>query len=44
MFRDKIDRCIHVLTTYIGSTYDYCDFILEYRENVVESCLHQVKI
>ena len=43
MFRDKMDRCTHMLTAYIGSSYDYCDFIdtqlddfiLEYGENVV---------
>ncbi|ENY8395987.1 TPA: hypothetical protein OL416_001435 [Clostridioides difficile] len=52
MFRDKMDRCTHMLTAYIGSSYDYCDFIdtqlddfiLEYEENVVESCLHQVMV
>ncbi|VIF44287.1 Uncharacterised protein [Clostridioides difficile] len=44
MFRDKMDRCTHMLTAYIGSSYDYCDFILEYGENVVESCLHQVMV
>ncbi|MDX5662022.1 hypothetical protein SIM64_19295, partial [Clostridioides difficile] len=52
MFRDKMDRCTHMLTAYIDSSYDYCDFIdtqlddfiLEYGENVVESCLHQVMV
>ena len=52
MFRDKMDKCTHMLTAYIGSSYDYCDFIdtqlddfiLEYGENVVESCLHQVMV
>ena len=47
-----MDRCTHMLTAYIGSSYDYCDFIdtqlddfiLEYGENVVESCLHQVMV
>ncbi|WP_202594724.1 hypothetical protein [Clostridioides difficile] len=43
MFRDKMDKCTHMLTAYIGSSYDYCifrytldDFILEYGENVVD--------
>ncbi|CZR97816.1 MULTISPECIES: hypothetical protein [unclassified Clostridioides] len=52
MFMEKIDMCTHILTAYIGSSYDYCnfidtqldDFILEYGENVVESCLHQVMV
>ncbi|HDN2886908.1 TPA: hypothetical protein P1L92_003835, partial [Clostridioides difficile] len=52
MFRDKMDKCTHMLTAYIGSSYDYCDFIdtqlddfiLEYGEKVVESCLHQVMV
>ncbi|MBY2478281.1 hypothetical protein KWV16_15515 [Clostridioides difficile] len=52
MFIDKKDRCTHILTAYICSSYDYCnfidtqlnDFILEYGENVVESCLHQVMV
>ncbi|MBH6981357.1 hypothetical protein I5755_12515 [Clostridioides difficile] len=52
MFRDKMDKCTHVLTAYISSSYDYCnfldtqldDFILEYGESVVESCLHQVMV
>ena len=43
MFRDKMDRCTHMLTAYIGSSYDYCDFIdtqlddfiLEHKKNVV---------
>ncbi|EQH32591.1 hypothetical protein QM7_3389 [Clostridioides difficile DA00232] len=47
-----MDKCTHMLTAYIGSSYDYCDFIdtqlddfiLEYGENVVESCLHQVMV
>ncbi len=47
-----MDRCTHMLTAYIDSSYDYCDFIdtqlddfiLEYGENVVESCLHQVMV
>ncbi|HBF6786442.1 TPA: hypothetical protein KOT94_001367 [Clostridioides difficile] len=49
---DKMDRCTHILTAYICSSRDYCnfidtqlnDFILEYGENVVESCLHQVMV
>ncbi|MHC8474876.1 hypothetical protein ACYX53_12375 [Clostridioides difficile] len=49
MFRDKMDKCTHMLTAYIGSSYDYCDFIdtqlddfiLEYGEKVVESLAHQ---
>ncbi|HBF4731744.1 hypothetical protein QQO53_11250 [Clostridioides difficile] len=52
MFMDKMDRCTHILTAYICSSCDYCnfidtqlnDFILEYGENVVESCLHQVMV
>ena len=52
MFRDEMDKCTHMLTAYISSLYDYCDFIdtqlddfiLEYGENVVESCLHQVMV
>ncbi|HBH0012575.1 TPA: hypothetical protein KR242_002634 [Clostridioides difficile] len=52
MFMDKMDRCTHILTAYIFSSRDYCnfidtqlnDFILEYGENVVESCLHQVMV
>ncbi|EQK06766.1 hypothetical protein QUM_2033, partial [Clostridioides difficile P78] len=52
MFGNKMDKCTHVLTAYISSSYDYCnfldtqldDFILEYGENVVESCLHQVMV
>ncbi|EML6499109.1 hypothetical protein PIT23_000457 [Clostridioides difficile] len=52
MFRDKMDKCTHMLTAYIGSSYDYCDFIdtqlddfiIEYGEKVVESCLHQVMV
>ena len=47
-----MDKCTHILTAYISSSYDYCnfldtqldDFILEYVENVVESCLHQVMV
>ncbi|EFH07327.1 hypothetical protein HMPREF0220_1639 [Clostridioides difficile NAP08] len=47
-----MDRCTHILTAYICSSRDYCnfidtqlnDFILEYGENVVESCLHQVMV
>ncbi|OJT81941.1 hypothetical protein BM533_21780, partial [Clostridioides difficile] len=23
MFRDKMDKCTHMLTAYIGSSYDY---------------------
>ena len=50
MFRDKMDKCTHILTAYISSSYDYCnfldtqldDFISEYGETVVETCLHQV--
>ncbi|AXU74688.1 hypothetical protein QES_3543 [Clostridioides difficile CD149] len=52
MFKNKMDKCTHMLTAYISSSYDYCnfldtqldDFILEYGENVVESCLHQVMV
>ncbi|MFL8713054.1 hypothetical protein Q3304_19955 [Clostridioides sp. GD02377] len=52
MFIGKIDECTHILTAYIGSSYDYCDFIdtqldafvVEYGESVVESCLHQVMV
>ena len=52
MFIGEIDKCTHILTAYISSSYDYCnfldtqldDFILEYVENVVESCLHQVMV
>ncbi|HBF4864207.1 TPA: hypothetical protein KOP12_000231 [Clostridioides difficile] len=52
MFMYKMDRCTHILTAYICSSRDYCnfidtqlnDFILEYGENVVESCLHQVMV
>ena len=47
-----MDKCTHMLTAYISSLYDYCDFIdtqlddfiLEYGENVIESCLHQVMV
>ncbi|ENY8941436.1 hypothetical protein ACHDL8_001044 [Clostridioides difficile] len=52
MYMGKMDMCTHILTAYIGDSYDYCDFIdtqlndfiLKYGENVVESCLHQVMI
>ncbi|TQZ04956.1 hypothetical protein EWM10_18400, partial [Clostridioides difficile] len=27
MFRDEMDKCTHMLTAYISSLYDYCDFI-----------------
>lgn len=44
--------CIHILTSYTDSSYNYCDFIdtqlddfiIEYGEKVVESCLHQVMV
>ncbi|MDX5642818.1 hypothetical protein [Clostridioides difficile] len=47
MFRDKMDKCTHMLTAYISNSYDYCDFIdtqlvvfiLKYGETVVDSCL-----
>ena len=50
MFIGEIDKCTHILTAYISSSYDYCnfldtqldDFISEYGEPVVEPCLHQV--
>ncbi|EQG75463.1 hypothetical protein QKA_1897 [Clostridioides difficile DA00165] len=48
MFIGEIDKCTHILTAYISSSYDYCkdtqldDFISEYGETVVETCLHQV--
>ncbi|EGT3720131.1 hypothetical protein EVR84_18330 [Clostridioides difficile] len=46
----EIDKCTHILTAYISSSYDYCnfldtqldDFISEYGETVVEICLYQV--
>lgn len=50
MFIGEIYKCTHILTAYISSSYDYCnfldtqldDFISEYGETVVEICLYQV--
>ncbi|HBF6108599.1 TPA: hypothetical protein KQF10_002281 [Clostridioides difficile] len=45
MFKNKMDKCTHVLTAYISSSYDYCNFLdTQLGENVVESCLHQVMV
>ncbi len=27
MFRDKMDKCTHILTAYISNSYDYCNFL-----------------
>ena len=27
MFIGEIDKCTHILTAYISSSYDYCNFL-----------------
>ena len=46
MFIGEIDKCTHILTAYISSSYDYCNFLDTQLDDFIseygETCLHQV--
>ncbi|HBF6022239.1 TPA: hypothetical protein KOS16_002997 [Clostridioides difficile] len=38
MFMDKMDRCTHILTAYICSSRDYCNFIDTQLNDFILEC------